>query len=110
MPTASCKLRGYSLKLRRGKRNKRSIRLLIFPGLTWILIDGYARPCAQPGIRHVGCWAHVRRPFKEADEALGKVSRRAVSALQALGFIAKLYRAESQLSQSEGGQMAVCGR
>ena len=61
--------------------------------------EGYARPCAQPGIRHVGCWAHVRRPFKEAAEALGKVSSRAGSALQALGFIAKLYRAESQLSQ-----------
>ena len=60
--------------------------------------EGYARPCAQPGIRHVGCWAHVRRPFKEAAEALGKVSSRAGSALQALGFIAKLYRAESQLS------------
>ena len=61
--------------------------------------DGYARPCAQPGIVHVGCWAHVRRAFKEAADALGKVSSRAGSALQALGFIAKLYRAESQLSK-----------
>ena len=61
--------------------------------------DGYARPCAQPGIVHVGCWAHVRRAFKEAADALGKVSSRAGSALQALGFIAKLYRTESQLSK-----------
>ena len=61
--------------------------------------QGYVRPCAQPGIQHVGCWAHVRRPFKEAAEALGKVSSRAGSALQALGYIAKLYRAESQLSK-----------
>ena len=61
--------------------------------------DGYARPCAQPGIVHVGCWAHVRRAFKEAADALGKVSSRAGAALQALGFIAKLYRAESQLSK-----------
>ena len=37
--------------------------------------DGYARPCAQPGIVHVGCWAHVRHAFKAAD-ALGKVSSR----------------------------------
>ncbi len=61
--------------------------------------DGYARPCAQPGIVHVGCWAHVRRAFKEAADALGKVSSRAAAALHALGFIAKLYRAESELSK-----------
>ena len=61
--------------------------------------DGYERPCAQSGIVHVGCWAHVRRAFKEAADALGKVSSRAGAALQALGFIAKLYRAESQLSK-----------
>ena len=61
--------------------------------------DGYARPCAQPGIVHVGCWAHVRRAFKEAADALSKASSRAGAALQALGFIAKLYRAESQLSK-----------
>ena len=48
---------------------------------------------------HVGCWAHVRRAFKEAADALGKVSSRAGAALQALGFIAKLYRAESQLAK-----------
>ena len=53
----------------------------------------------QSGIVHVGCWAHVRRAFKEAADALGKVSSRAGAALQALGFIAKLYRAESQLSK-----------
>ena len=61
--------------------------------------DGYTRPCAQPGIVHVGCWAHVRRAFKEAADALGKVSSRSGAALQALGFIAKLYRAESELSK-----------
>ena len=44
-------------------------------------------------------WSHVRRPFKEAADALGKVSRRAGAALQALSFIAKLYRAESELSK-----------
>ncbi len=61
--------------------------------------DGYTRPCAQPGVVHVGCWAHVRRAFKEAADALGKVSSRAGAALQALGFIAKLYRTESQLAK-----------
>ena len=61
--------------------------------------EAYDRPCSQPGIRHLGCWSHVRRPFKEAADALGKVSRRAGAALQALSFIAKLYRAESELSK-----------
>ena len=60
--------------------------------------EGYERPCRPPGIRHVGCWAHVRRGFKDASEALGKVSSRSGAALQALGYIAKLYRAESELS------------
>ena len=73
--------------------------------------DGYTRPCAQPGIVHVGCWAHVRRAFKEAADALGKVSSRAGAALQALGFIAKLYRAESQLAKHrKGGSGRVRGR
>ena len=61
--------------------------------------EGYLRPCSQPGIRHVGCWAHVRRAFKEAAEALSKVSSRNGAALQALGYIAKLYRVETQLSR-----------
>ena len=61
--------------------------------------EAYDRPCSGPGIRHLGCWSHVRRPFKEAADALGKVSRRAGAALQALSFIAKLYRAESELSK-----------
>lgn len=60
--------------------------------------EGYERPCRQPGIRHVGCWAHVRRGFKDASDALGKVSSRRGGALHALGYIAKLYRAESELS------------
>ena len=68
----------------------------------YVQTDGYEacdRPCSQPGIRHLGCWSHVRRPFKEAADALGKVSHRAGAALQALSFIAKLYRAESELSK-----------
>ena len=61
--------------------------------------EAYDRPCSGPGVQHVGCWSHVRRPFKEAADALGKVSSRAGAALQALSFIAKLYRAESELSK-----------
>ena len=61
--------------------------------------QGYERPCSRSGITHVGCWAHVRRPFKDAADALGKVSSRAGAALEALRWIAKLYRAESELAK-----------
>ena len=60
--------------------------------------EGYARPCSRPGIVHVGCWAHVRRALKEAADAQGKVSSRAGTARQAVAYIAKLYRIESELS------------
>ena len=43
--------------------------------------------------------AHVRRAFKDAADALGKVSSRVGTAHQALAFIAKLYRIESELSK-----------
>ena len=43
--------------------------------------------------------AHVRRAFKEAADALGKVSSRAGTAQQGLAYIAKLYRIESELSK-----------
>ena len=38
---------------------------------------GYERPCSRSGIVHVGCWAHIRRAFKDAADAQGKVSNRA---------------------------------
>ena len=60
--------------------------------------QGYERPCSRPGIVHVGCWAHLRRAFKDAADAQGKVSSRAGTAHQALAYIAKLYRIESELS------------
>ena len=61
--------------------------------------EGYERPCSRPGVVHVGCLAHVRRAFKEAADALGKVSNRVGTAHQALAYIAKLYRIESELSE-----------
>ena len=68
----------------------------------YVQTDGYAgydRPCSRPGIVHVGCLAHVRRAFKEAADAQGKVSNRAGTARQAVAHIAKLYRIESELSE-----------
>ena len=60
--------------------------------------EGYVRPCSRPGVVHVGCMAHVRRAFKEAADAQGKVSNRAGTARQAVAYIAQLYRIESELS------------
>ena len=60
--------------------------------------EGYVRPCSRPGIVHVGCMAHVRRAFKEAADAQGKVSNRGGTARQAVAYIAKPYRIESELS------------
>ena len=71
---------------------------------------GYERPCSRPGIVHVGCWAHLRRAFKEAADAQSKVSNRVGTAHQALAYIAKLYRIESELSeyrQSDPDQFAA---
>jgi len=58
---------------------------------------GYDEVGDTAGIRHAGCWAHVRRKFFEAS----KVSKNANSALVALGFIAKLYTVEGELSSSD---------
>ena len=67
----------------------------------YVQTDGYGayeRPCSRPGIVQVGCWAHVRRAFKEAADAQGKVSSRSGTARQAVAYIAKLYRIEAELS------------
>ena len=54
---------------------------------------GYNEIGSSPGIRHAGCWAHVRRKFFEAS----KVSKNANSALIALGFITRIYVVEQEL-------------
>ena len=55
--------------------------------------DGYNQLGAQPGITHVGCWAHVRRKFYEAKTA----SKRATSADEALARINALFTIERTL-------------
>ena len=60
---------------------------------------GYAALGSQPGIVHVGCWAHARRKFVEATKALRSTERQArtakeSTALQGLGFFTKLYAIE----------------
>ena len=59
--------------------------------------DGYQELGSQPGIVHVGCWAHARRKFFEARE----VSKNKGSADVALSSIDSLFRIERTLRDQD---------
>jgi transposase len=59
--------------------------------------DGYQELGSQPGIVHVGCWAHARRKFFEARE----VSKNKGSADAALSSIDSLFRIERTLRDQD---------
>jgi transposase len=67
---------------------------------------GYDFLDTWPGILHVGCWAHARRKFIEADKASGskKNNRRAG---KAISFIRKLYRLEKQAKDDKLDAAAI---
>jgi transposase len=59
---------------------------------------GYLTPCAKNGLRHAGCWAHVRRKFDEALKAQDpKATSKAGKADEALATIRELYRIEKHI-------------
>lgn len=60
---------------------------------------GYLGVGAREGVRHLGCWAHARRKFVEAQKASnpkGKKPARAGKADMALNYINKLYAVERE--------------
>lgn len=66
--------------------------------------EGYGAIGREPGIVHVGCWAHARRKFAEAlqaqrSSAKKKRSSKESKALQGLAFIQKLYKIERQVQE-----------
>ena len=66
--------------------------------------EGYGAIGQEPGITHVGCWAHARRKFDEAlkaqkSSAKKKRSLQESKALQGLAFIQKLYKIERQIRE-----------
>lgn len=67
----------------------------------YIQTDGYSGYNAlgkKKGIIHVGCWAHVRRKFKEVQNAAKNIrtrKRKTGSAEVALSYIGKLYAIEN---------------
>jgi len=68
--------------------------------------EGYAAMGQEPGIVHVGCWAHTRRKFDEALRGQGpkkkgaKRTGKESTARQALSQIQALYRIERQLKDA----------
>ncbi len=56
---------------------------------------GYNGACTKPGITQLGCWAHARRKFVEAQKAAGKQSKTG-KADMAVNMIAKLYAIEKE--------------
>jgi len=65
--------------------------------------EGYTAIGQEPGIVHVGCWAHTRRKFDEAlrgqprSKKGAKKTAKASKARQALSMIQELYRIERSL-------------
>ena len=60
---------------------------------------GYHATGRQEGLTHLGCWAHARRKFVEAQKAAtpkDKKAKRIGKADVAINFIAKLYAVEKQ--------------
>lgn len=69
--------------------------------------EGYTALGHEPGISHVGCWAHARRRFDEALRGQGKAKKKGAKrtakesrARQALSQIQALYRIERELKDA----------
>ena len=59
---------------------------------------GYNAVCANNDITQLGCWAHVRRKFVDAQKATG-VKKRSGKADMAISLIAKLYGIEKRIKE-----------
>jgi transposase len=76
----------------------------------YVQTDGYAGYNfldEQPGVVHVGCWAHVRRKFMDVIKAQGK-NRKAGSSDVAIEYIRKLYKIEKDARIQELGPEDLC--
>ena len=69
--------------------------------------EGYASIGKEPGIFHVGCWAHTRRKFDEALRGQGNLKKKSSKrttkeskARQALSQIQALYRIEREMKEA----------
>lgn len=62
--------------------------------------NAYREVASQGDITHVGCWAHARRKFDEANKAQGRGKKPAGRAMQGLAYIQKLYGIERALKET----------
>jgi transposase len=62
---------------------------------------GYDFLDLKENIFHIGCWAHARRKFMEAQKARGKSSRKTGSVDKALKFIKNLYNLEQRAKKQK---------
>lgn len=68
-----------------------------------LMVDGYSgynSVCEQDTLIRLGCWAHARRTFIEAQRAVGKKGKSA-KADYAVKLIGKLYALEKSLKEAE---------
>jgi transposase len=83
----------------------------LFEGFQGILqtdgYEGYGSVGREPGITHVGCWAHARRPFVDALKGTGKNRKKGAKrsskqsqAEAGLRFIQKLYEIERSVKDA----------
>ena len=61
--------------------------------------EGYAPVCERQALRRLGCWAHARRKYVEAQRAAGK--HKSAKADYAVKLIGKLYALEKTLIDVE---------
>jgi transposase len=69
----------------------------------YLQTDGYKayrEVVSKNDLTHVGCWAHARRKFDEANKAQGRGEKPAGRAMQGLAYIQKLYRIERALKET----------
>lgn len=59
---------------------------------------GYNAVCSENAITQLGCWAHARRKFVEAQKASGK-NKKTGKAAVAISLIAKLYAIEKNIKE-----------
>lgn len=69
-----------------------------------VMTDGYSAWRMLKGMHHLGCMAHVRRPFDEALKAQKNPTGRAKEALDMIG---KLYRIEKQAKEKPPDGMTI---
>ena len=95
--TANCYLKPLVLYHYSSSRGQETPNTILSDYRGTLMVDGYSgyQPiCEANGIKRLGCWAHARRKFVEAQKAQGK-TKKAGRADQAIAQIKKLYQIES---------------